>query len=182
MKKILMVLSVAAVILAPAPSLALTYDFSFTGSLGTVTGEIDGLSPGYNGVVPLILIDSAPPQFLVSPTPAKFFTTDPTHNNIVVDAAGNVTSYDIFAEFQVYATLNLSSACLTCNNLNADTPDGPISDIADSFPTFTAGPASTTPVPTSAGLFATVLGLVGLIALRRKRGIRAQLKYVQQLA
>jgi hypothetical protein len=27
-----------------------------------------------------------------------------------------------------------------------------------------------------------VLGLVGLIALRRKRGIRAQLKYVQQLA
>jgi hypothetical protein len=152
MKKILMVLSAAAVILAPAPSLALTYDFSFTGSLGTVTGEIDGLSPGYNGVVPLI------------------------------DSAGNVTSYDIFAEFQVYATLNLSSACLTCNNLNADTPDGPISDIADSFPTFTAVPSSTIPVPTSAGLFATVLGLVGLIALRRKRGIRAQLKYVQQLA
>jgi hypothetical protein len=137
MNKILLViaLSFASVTLASAPSLAVTYDFSYTGSLGTVTGEIDGLAPGYSGAVPLLIVDSAPAQFGV-PTPNRFFTTDPAHDNIVVDAAGNVTSYDIFAEFQIYATPNLSSSCLACNNLNADNPNGTITDPALSFRLF----------------------------------------------
>jgi hypothetical protein len=183
MNKILLViaLAIASTMLAPAPSLAVTYDFSFTGPLGTVTGEIDGLAPGYSGAVPLLIVDSAPAQFGV-PTPNRFFTTDSAHDNIVVDAAGNVTSYDIFAEYQIYATLNLSSSCLTCNNFNADTPDGTITDTPLSFPTFTAVPSSPTPIPASAALFATMLGLVALIFSRRRNGTATSFKIAQRFA
>ena len=172
MNKALMALSAMAVISASAPCLGSTYDFSFTGSLGTVTGEIDGLSPGYTGPASAIYIDSAPAVFGLSNPPVEFFLTEPP-NNFVVDAAGNVTSYDLFAEFEAYIQLNLSSDCLSCNNLQF--PGTTIIDTAVSFP-FPNTSASTTPIPTSATLFATVLGLLALIAHRRKQGIRTNMQ------
>jgi hypothetical protein len=174
MNKILMVFAVASVFLAPAPSLAVTYDFSFTGSTGTISGEIDGLSFGYSGPVPLLIVNSVPAVFNI-PTPNQFFTTDPTHDSITVDGAGNVTAYDIFAEFQIYATLNLSSSCLTCNTISTDTPNGTFTDTALSPPVFTLVPSSTTPLPASAALFATALGLLALVFARRNRGTRLDL-------
>jgi hypothetical protein len=190
MKTVFMAL--AAVILTASSAPASTYYFAFTGSLGTVTGEVDGLSPGYTGPASDVFIDSAPAQFLLTPTPVRFFTTDPTHNNFVVDAAGNVTSFDLFAQFQIYNILNLSSDCLACSNpdcllctfndLETDTLDGVIADTAVSFPTFSTTPPTATPIPNSAVLFATILALAALFICRREIGIRTKLEIAHKFA
>jgi hypothetical protein len=180
MKKVLMAL--AAVLLASGPALAMTYDFSFIGSLGTVTGVVDGLAPGYTGPADIhVTINSAPAQFL-STTPAPFFATDDTHNNFVVDAAGNVTSFDLFAQFQIYVRLSLSSDCLSCNTIQADTLDGIIIDSALSFPTFSATTPAATPIPNSAALFATIFALVTLLVYGRNRGGRTKPETAGQFA
>jgi hypothetical protein len=174
MTKILMVLSAVAVLFASVPCRALTYNFSFDGQLGTVTGEIDGLAAGYNGPASAIFIDRAPLGFILQ-APAEFFAST---NNFAVDAAGNITSYDLFAGYQAYIQLRLSSTCLSCNFLDQD----PLTNIAQLFPTFSAAPTSTTPIPASAPLFATILGLVALMAYWRKGRIRTNLKAVQRFA
>jgi hypothetical protein len=160
MNKLLTVLTAVSALLVAEPSQALTLYFSLTGADGTVTGEIDNLAANYNGPTSTIFVDSAPVGY-VMPTPAQFFA--PTTNNIVTDAAGNIVSYDIIASYQAYIQLDLSSACLSCNFLD----QGPPTVTALSFPAFsTFPPTSETPIPGSATLLVTVLGLVALIVRR----------------
>lgn len=159
-------LTAASVIFAPVPSLAVTYDFSFTGSFGTVTGEIviDNVVSSYNGPVSHVYIDSAPPGYLLTPTPVEFFANTPSQDNIVVDAAGNVTSYDLLAG--LYPTiLSLSYISLPDNFLDGD----PGTNTAISFPAFTAAPTGVPGPVAGAGLPGLALAGVGLILWLRQR-------------
>ena len=57
-KKILLASTVTAVMLASAPTHALTFDFTFMTGVGTVTGEIDGLTDNSSGPASAVYIDT----------------------------------------------------------------------------------------------------------------------------
>ena len=174
MRKMLGILSALLAMSAATPCMAVTVDFSFTDGTGTVTGEIDGLTAGTANSPFIIIVNSAPPQFLVSPTPAQFFATDSTHDTIVLDGAGDVVSYDLFAEYQIYATLNLSSSCLSCSSLSSDTGGGgTVTVTANALPIPTVGGA---PIPASFTLFATVLGCLAFAAYVRGGAVRPSMQ------
>ena len=58
----------SALALASTPGRALTFDFSFTDGIGTVTGEIEGLTDNSTGPATAVFIDSAPPIFSLTPS------------------------------------------------------------------------------------------------------------------
>jgi hypothetical protein len=174
MRKTLGVVSAVLAMLTATPCMALTVDFSFTDGTGTVTGEIDGLTAGTTNSVDSVIVDTVPPQFgLVSPLPATFNLGSSPDRTIVLNAAGAVVSYDILsANFQDYAFLNLSSACVACSNLSSDSLNGTITLTANSLPIPLVG---STPLPASFTLFASILGCLALVAYARGIAVRPSL-------
>ena len=170
---VLAALSVAAF---SSPSYALTFHFSFTDGIGTVTGEIDGLTAGGTGEKAThVFIDSAP--FSIG-FPLPFDTINNNvgfQNSFDVNASGQITSYGYTAATGGFVyDLCLGGPC----NFNGNTgftvfllaggiaPDA--DHVATSSITFTSD-AVATPLPAALPLFASGLGALGLLGWRRKR-------------
>jgi hypothetical protein len=175
-------LVIAVSTLWSAPSNALTLNFSFTDGIGTVTGEIDGLTAGGTGEAAThVFIDSAP--FSVGFTLPHDTINDTINvNSFNVNASGQITSYSYNAFVTSAGGLSfvydlcLGGACaynddtsLTVFLSTGLAPTG--NHVATSTITFTSTTA--TPLPAALPLFATGIGGLGLLGWRRKRKARA---------
>jgi hypothetical protein len=152
----------------------LTFDFSFTSSVGTVTGVITGLynnEPDQQGAVTITSYPSAlgslgtPPLSVTSPR-----APTPGFDNF------NVTSGEITSALYYQGEPNfLLAICTFCEPEQYYLiPSGigpPPADIADQI-TFTPV-TSATPLPAAFPLFATGLATLGLLGWRRKRKVQA---------
>jgi hypothetical protein len=175
-------------LLSASPSHALTIDFSFTDTVGnvsgTVTGEIEGLKNNAYSQATDIIIESAPAALgLVTPFDVLSFNTGLT----LVDANDfYVTNGNITAGTLVFSTnygsppyypLNWQFCMAISQPGYCGAPTGAyllngngLEVATDASPNFT-GPTmdATSPLPAAFPLFATGLGAIVLLGWRRKR-------------
>ena len=173
----------SALALASPPSQALTFNFSFTGALtpgggtGTVTGTIFGLQDNMtNEQATEVVINSAPHDFPITfplsvPAPViNHFTV----SNSVIDTRIGFSFLVLGWDCAVGITceqllLSPSPSVFAINN------NGQRIAIAGGSPDFSpvVERLDQTPVPAALPLFATGLGVLGLIGWRRKRKAKA---------
>jgi hypothetical protein len=178
-----------AMLLACSPSYALTIDFSFTNTVGnvtgTVTGEIEGLADNGFSSATDIVIESAPAALgLATPFDALDFGTGLTlvqansflvSNGSITGALAFTTNYGSPPLFPLnwQFCLAVSVAGYCGSPTGAYLLNGSGSEVAtDVSPTFTP---DSTPLPTALPLFATGIGAMGLFGWRRKRKNAADL-------
>jgi hypothetical protein len=147
-----------------ANAATLDFDFSFSNALGTVTGEIEGLTNNSTGPASAVIIDSFPAALgtvcstpcntLASPWTGSPFNSFEVSNGDIVSADFSSSSSNGHLQFQ------------PPNNAVLIGPGGRLEGVA----TFTA-----TPLPAALPLFATGLGALGLVGWRRKRKARVSL-------
>ena len=158
-------LAVAITTLWSAPSNALTFNFSFGG--GAVTGAVDGLFAGGNDQAAThVFINSSSIGF---PFPLPYDTIqDVVINSFDVDSAGNISST---SSFNALGLLNGGYIFVLIN------PSGPIGFLQvglNPIAGLVAGSVefsltSPVPIPAALPLFASGLGVLGLLGWRRKR-------------
>jgi hypothetical protein len=163
----------------PAPSNALTFNFSFTNGTGTVTGEIDGLTAGgTNEAATHVFIDSAP--FSIGFTlPHDTIGDTIANNSFNVNASGQITSfaYNAFVQqgtgFLYDLCFSSAGPCAFLSNpaltvfLSTGT-NGAGGNVATSTISFTSSTGAV-PLPAALPLFATGLAALGVLGWRRKR-------------
>jgi hypothetical protein len=181
--------------LLPSSANALTFDFSFTGGCAvapfscTVTGKIDGLTDNATSAATAVIIDTVSSSaFTVLSLP---FNTICGSNCLVTSNSFTVTSGVITAEnFDVGSTTftdtppfdsiwsltlgALGSGVMTFSNGSTIPGTNPNVYYQENIYTGTGAsfaevPVGTTPLPAALPLFATGLGVLGLLGWRRKR-------------
>jgi hypothetical protein len=172
-----------AMLLACSPSYALTIDFSFTNTVGnvtgTVSGEIEGLADSGFSSATDIVIESAPAALgLATPFDALDFGTGLTlvQANSFLVSNGNITGALAFTtnygapplfplNWQFCLAVSVAGYCGSPSS--AYLQNGNDMEVAtDTSPTFTP---DATPLPATLPLFATGLGALGVFGWRRKR-------------
>jgi hypothetical protein len=163
MGRVLMAVTALLAILAPAH--ALTFDFSFTGADGTVTGQVVGLNDNTDNQQPSALyIDSYPSALgAICTTPCN---TTASPWSVITDefsvSAGAITS----ASYNAFDTTNGAALDFAYD----PALDSDYGDLARAPANETGNNLSfTTPIPSSVALFATGLGALSLFGWRRKR-------------
>jgi hypothetical protein len=155
-----------------SPSQALTFQFSFTGIGGTVTGEIDGLVDNDTSSATHLVINSYPALLDVG-VAAPFdavATADGIFYNSFAVAGGVIQTYLFAANhaFQWGGTggwqlcFSYNQQCQALAYLSDGT-----NTVSGSQVTFSQ--VAATPLPAALPLFATGLGALGLLRWRRRR-------------
>jgi hypothetical protein len=157
--------------MAARPSQALTFDFSFTstiGVLGTVTGEITGLDDNTSNEKPTgVYLTSAPGALLnaIDPLPLNDNLLTDSNWHLLADtftvSSGMVTAFDLnlYDNFE-NVVYSLGGALTVCNSANECSYGATV--------TFTL-PAVTASVPEPMTLSLLGAGLLGLAATRFRR-------------
>jgi hypothetical protein len=171
-----MALLAVTAILSSSPSYALTFDFSFTNTVGnvsgTVTGEIVGLADNSTSAATNVIIDSYPAGIgLGLATPFDAVTTaSGVPDNAFTVTSGLITSY----LFESYSFFNWTLCMGPCSPTAFLQNDAINSDFSGFFvgtndPVTFTPVTNTTPLPAALPLFASGLGALGLLGWRRKR-------------
>jgi hypothetical protein len=190
-KNLLVAVTAFAAILTSAPSHAstLSFDFSFTNTLGvtpgTVTGQIYGLSDNATSAATAVIIDSYPAILGSVATPFDILSyplVAGNPNSVVANsftvAGGQITNVNFYADGQClpsppcgYAPLFLYLGTGSSPSAYVFGASDPLTGLSNGavqaesdFITFTP-----TPLPATLPLFATGLGALGLLGWRRKR-------------
>ena len=167
--------------LAP-PVHAVSFNFSFTNQFplgdvnGTVTGRIDGLADTGASAAAAVVITSSPPLLGYPLSASDNILSQPsvfTVSNSFTVTSGLLTAMDFRAQFPIANTAPAEFFLLTL------ILDGGSEFIADRFGeatdhkvvslSATFVPVSQVPLPAALPLFATGLGVLGLLGWRRKR-------------
>jgi hypothetical protein len=164
------------IVVGASPCQALTFNFSFTGIGGTVTGQIDGLADNTTSPAAHFIVDSYPLGLNVGVS-APFdaiATADAIFYNTFAVTGGVIQTY-FFAANHAYQPGGTGGwqLCFSYNQqcqALAYLSDG-TNTVSGSQIVFSQ--VTTTPLPTSLPLFATALGALGLLGWRRKRKAQA---------
>jgi hypothetical protein len=172
-----------AALLTCAPANALTFDFSFTSSDGTVTGVISGLTAGTSAATGLTITSypsalgslGATPLSAISPNvPTPGFNSFTVTGGEIVFAFYDIEEPSIGSPVFNFVICTSPSPCSPEQDYLYMVPNNgiPATAIADDI-TFTPVTSSATPLPAALPLFAGGLGAMGLFGWRRKRKTRA---------
>jgi hypothetical protein len=188
MKNYFMAVSVVAALLAPAQTRAATVniDFIFTNTATgtTVTGEIDDLTVGGTSAASAVFItgytETSPPNPYSFPTPLFLVPIDIAHNVFTVDAFGALTAAT-YSGKGFFGTGIFNYVTLTLNKITDAPANGSVFQYVENdfhngtvqsggdFGNTSFVSVSATPLPAALPLFAGGLGVIGLLARRRKQ-------------
>jgi hypothetical protein len=158
---------IALLALFPSLGQASTYDFSFDNEVGsvagTVTGEVDVVpSPGPMGVATSLTIDSFPSGVGLSETSPFTVPVSLAPFKTFATSTGDIISVHFFLKYNDYIlVLNTAGEIFELSG-----PSGFVESYALAGSSLAP---SATPLPAAIPLFATGLGVMGLLGWRRKR-------------
>ena len=177
MKKLLVAAIIfAAILVSAAPVHAVSFNFSFTnqfplgGVNGTVTGRIDGLADTGTSAATAVFITSSPAGLFYPLTASDNILSQPSvfiGSNSFTVTNGVLTAENFSAQFPIANTSEFFALLL-----NSALPQfhanrfGPTTDFLVES---TSATFSQVPLPAALPLFATGLGVLGLLGWRRKR-------------
>lgn len=182
MRKLLISLAVTTATLASVPARALTFDFSFTDTIGdvsgTVTGQIVGLSNNSTGPATALYIDSAPAGLDLSITTTfdVLSSTNTVDLNSFTVSGGQVTAGAFQSLYKSGSSADFSlSLFYDCTDCSPSTSGQLVNEPGDSLAVQneTTLSISPTPLPAALPLFGTGLFALGLLGWCRKRRAQA---------
>ena len=181
MKKLLLASTVTAVMLASAPTHALTFDFAFMTGVGTVTGEIDGLTDNNSGPASAVYIDTYSGN-LGSIPPASYNTVVDAGVNTFTVTSGVLTFVDYNASFMTGHSPPSGDEWVLALGLSGSSSSGFLGGVQNFIQAGSSTFAAAKPrLPAALPLFATGLGAMGLLGWRRKRKAAASRSLIKTL-
>lgn len=156
-----------------SPAQALSFDFSFTDGVDTVSGTVFGLIDNDTSAATSLIasggaLGSSPIEFVLN------LAFSPVFNEFEV-LNGGIVSFEFLKgidQSPLFIGLSLFDDILSTNSAFTSLSGVVTQTFANNFPVFTPSTVSTVPLPPAGVLFIT--GLIGLGCLRRRAKIRAQ--------
>ena len=174
--------AIAALGFSVAQAHAVSFNFSFTNQFplgdvnGTVTGRIDGLADTGASAATAVFITDSPPLLGYPLSASDNILAQPSVNalfNSFTVTSGALTAMDFRAQFPIantvpeeffLLTLILNPGSQFIANRFGETTDHKVKFLSATFE-----PVPQVPIPGALPLFATGLGVLGLLGWRRKR-------------
>jgi hypothetical protein len=177
MKKSLLVVTAIAAMLASTPGHALNFNFSFTGvpgsgsTLGTVTGEIQGLSEGISAATH-VFVNSYPASMMgIPPAPFDALSLDPYYldndftvaSGVIISSRFGVQLANSMLVLYMNPYSNVPGSSAQLSNFGVDQPAGVFAETITYTPSAAPGPV------VGAGLPGLIMAVGGLLAWRRRK-------------